>query len=272
MIFAVSLCLAVSITLPPGESPELWREALGFAELEAADPGDISVRVTGELWTLMVEDTRGRRELVVPAPTSARAREETAVLAASLVHAGPTAPTLPALLPDVLPVPPGPAVSPAPPPSAWRPGLSMAIGASGRAGLGASAWLGAGASAQRGLLRLDLGLGSTLSRAVGSGSAAWSGAHLGIGPVWGADTQAWLTVGPSLNLWSLRDADLEVLRDVTPGAEGQLGVGWGAPLRISLSLAGGVDTRPVRVFDEERLLGSLGVAWGGVQIGIGRIW
>lgn len=78
------------IELPVGESRDLWAETLAIAGLVAEVHGDgpwVSVLVEGGTWRMVATDAGGtRREVVVPAPGSESAREDVAILAASLLR------------------------------------------------------------------------------------------------------------------------------------------------------------------------------------------
>jgi len=97
----------VPASLPAGEDPAAWGDALALAGLRVGPPEGTGAFVllhpTGDQWTVVVRDTAGRVQTVqVPRPLTATDRESTALLAASLAR--PLAAPKPA--------------SPAPPPSA----------------------------------------------------------------------------------------------------------------------------------------------------------
>jgi hypothetical protein len=94
------------LVLPPGESPEAWASAIAMARVDA---GTVRVEVVGERWRLVADGPAGVREAIVAAPTTARAREDVALLAASLLKPGPR-------VAGASWLPPVPASSPAPAP------------------------------------------------------------------------------------------------------------------------------------------------------------
>ncbi|MES2642911.1 MAG: hypothetical protein V4850_25730 [Myxococcota bacterium] len=92
------------LELPPDEAPGDWESAFALVE-PAGATGVVRVRIDGDTWVLTAAGASGARTARVPKPRSGRAREDVAMLAASLLEPGPIA-TLP--LPRVAaPVAPG---------------------------------------------------------------------------------------------------------------------------------------------------------------------
>ncbi len=111
-----------TVQLPAGEPVELWRAPLSLAGLSPGDgrPG-VEILAQGDRWLILAWDDAGvARAAEVARPSTPRAREDLAMLAASLlrqVSAPPvTAQSLPvASLPPPPPPPPRPEPSRAPP-------------------------------------------------------------------------------------------------------------------------------------------------------------
>ncbi|MEQ1567874.1 MAG: hypothetical protein ABMA64_19700, partial [Myxococcota bacterium] len=86
----------VVVSLPPGEDPADWRNALALAGLRAAGGPPAAVIDGGDRWRVAVTDTSGASHVVWVAPPRDRAeREALAALIASLVHPAPRAPEVP---------------------------------------------------------------------------------------------------------------------------------------------------------------------------------
>jgi hypothetical protein len=121
---------ATPVSLPPGENPANWAEALELAKLAAGPPGNgawVQIENHGDTWLLRVRDGNGKiEETAVPPPTTQQEREDLLWLARSLLHipAGQTSwddVPIPAGQPVVVaaatpPPPPAPVVV-APPPA-----------------------------------------------------------------------------------------------------------------------------------------------------------
>ncbi|MES2642894.1 MAG: hypothetical protein V4850_25645 [Myxococcota bacterium] len=96
MILALVLgAAAAGLAIPPGEAASAWAAPLVLAGL-ADGPALVAVRVEGEVWVLEAASPGGAREARIGAPTTARGREDVALLAASLLRAGPAV-----ALPDI---------------------------------------------------------------------------------------------------------------------------------------------------------------------------
>ncbi len=90
VLFAALAGGASWLELPAGERPGDWDSALALVGPAGAS-GVVRVRVDGETWVLTAEGASGARATRVPAPRSGRAREDVALLAASLLEPGPVA-------------------------------------------------------------------------------------------------------------------------------------------------------------------------------------
>jgi hypothetical protein len=91
LLLLVALANAASwLELPPGEAPGDWESALALVE-QAGAGGVVRVRIDGETWVLTAAGASGARTARVPHPRSARAREDVALLASSLLAPGPVA-------------------------------------------------------------------------------------------------------------------------------------------------------------------------------------
>jgi hypothetical protein len=78
------------LELPPDEAPGDWESAFALVEPAGAS-GVVRVRIDGEMWVLTAAGASGARTARVPEPRSGRAREDVAMLAASLLEPGPIA-------------------------------------------------------------------------------------------------------------------------------------------------------------------------------------
>jgi hypothetical protein len=121
---------AAGLALPPGEAASAWAAPLVLAGL-ADGPALVAVRVEGEVWVLEAASPGGAREARIAAPTTARGREDVALLAASLLRAGPAV-----ALPDAAGASESPASwggGGAPPqrPPRTPPGPGVGVGATG---------------------------------------------------------------------------------------------------------------------------------------------
>lgn len=88
VLLLITLAVAGSgLELPPGEASAEWAGALALAGLPLG--AGVHVEVDGETWVLRTVGAGASREARIPRPTSARGREDVALLAASLLHPGP---------------------------------------------------------------------------------------------------------------------------------------------------------------------------------------
>ena len=147
MWFALATALGATplvIQLPPDQPIEEWEECLALAGLTSGSGGAapwMEVVDRGDTWTLRVRGSGSpARELTVPEPKAPNAREDVAILSASLLRplvgaakaAAPPPPPAPAALAiptEVVPPPPASAAARAAAPPACLPFVCAGSGA-----------------------------------------------------------------------------------------------------------------------------------------------